>query len=823
MSARTVRAELLSASETHRTWQLAFYLIFFAAGMPALIYQVAWQRVLTLYFGVDIYSTSITVATFMLGLGLGSLLGGRLADRVKTPALCYAGIEAVMGGIGFASVTVFSKVGAWLAGGSLTTVILVDFALLLLPTTLMGMTLPLMCRIVIGSDHQIGRHLSWLYGVNTFGAALGALLSSYFLIGLLGLDGATHAAASLNLVLALVVYSLATSRHSVIGKAKTETEITQLTGLVDPLRDKRVLSYPWVLSFSLLSGFTALGYEIVWYRVLAVVLHGTVYVFGTILFFYLTGIALGSLLARSRIDEGRCIDRFAVCQLGIGAYSFVLFALIGYFSWLPPIRQLIGASFFTSFHPAPELIAGNLDLYSLYSLLDIGLWAVLIVGVPTVLMGYGFTNLMREGAPRVETVGHAVGGLYCANIVGSTLGSLTVGFALLQYFGTEHTLRLLIMAGCLVPVLVFAVTPRRTVPLLPGSKIAPGSAWLLASLAIAVCATFVFPGRMAIIRALHYADDEAVDFIGAEDRTGVSAVRLQHEVLAFDQEKGILGQQRVYIDGSHHGDASGTTAPDWGIDVALAAHAAPRRVLSIGLGDGQMAATAVSRREVQELVVIELNGTLQSVLGHTARGKTVLNSRKTRYVVDDGRRWLLANSGERFDVIMMFPLHAAHAFSGSLYSTEFLTILASHLGDGGILVVRTVDHQSTAKTVATVFPHVFRLDSSVYIASGERIRLDENRLPEPAEDVGGRITADRETILAHTQAARINTDLKPNSEFYITYPFVRSLQTRFRDPDVYRAKEDQHLWKRTLPMRGESSEVKEGDRQGTDEQDEILK
>jgi spermidine synthase len=798
------------SSDFHRRWQLTFYLIFFAAGMPALVYQVAWQRVLTLYFGVDIYSTSITVATFMLGLGFGSLLGGRLADRVKTPALYYAGIEALMGFVGFASVPVFSTTGELLAGGSLTTVILVDFALLLLPTTLMGMTLPLMCRIVIGNDAHIGRHLSWLYGVNTFGAAIGALLSSYGLIGFVGLDGATYVAASLNLILALIVYIVA-SRRSGAATEQIEAQIARSTSAADHIAGQDDLSYPSVLMFSFLSGFTALGYEIVWYRILGVLLHGTVYVFGTILFFFLAGIALGSLWARARIDEGRCVDRFVLCQLGISAYSFALFTLIGHFSGLPPIRHLIAASFFTSFHPAPELIAGNVDIYSLYSLFDIGLWAALILGAPTFLMGYGFTNLMRAGARRVPTLGHTVGGIYCANIIGSTLGSLSVGFVLIHYLGTEHTLRVLIIVGCLMPALLFAMRRTRMASTSFVKMTPLGRTRLLGSLALIVCAVLLFPSRTAVLRAVHFADDKRVDFMGAEDRTGVSVLREQRNVIAFEQERQILDQKRLYIDGAHHGDASDTTATDWGVEVALAAHHAPRRVLSIGLGDGQMAATAVRRSDVQELVIVELNGTLRSVLRHTVQGETVLSSSKMRYILDDGRRWLLANPGEKFDVIMMFPLHAAHAFSGSLYSIEFFEILARHLGDGGILLVKTADLYSTAKTLATAFPSLFRLDTAIYVASNKRIYLDRERLPGSAEEVGRRITADRQTILAHTESARINTDMRPNSEFYITYPFVRSLQTRYRSLDVYRAKDQEHVWRLMSAVKKESSGPREPD------------
>jgi len=680
-------------------------------------------------------------------------------------------------------------IGVWLAGASLASVVFVDFVLLLFPTTLMGMTLPLMCRIVIGQDQAIGRHLSWLYGVNTLGAALGALLSAYLLIGLFGLDGATYLAAVLNFVLAIAVYRMTAASHVTAEQAATVVPASvQDSSLVS----NAALPYRWVLVFSFLSGFTALGYEIVWYRVLGVILHGTVYVFGTILFFYLAGVALGSLWARSRIDKGGCIDRFAMCQLGISAYSFVIFVMIGNFSWIPPIRQLIAASFFTTFHPAPELIAGHADIYSWYSLLDIGGWALLILGVPTLLMGYGFANLMREGAQRVDTLGDTVGKFYTANIAGSTLGSLAAGFVLIHYLGSEQTLRVLIVLGCLVPI-VLLVTARERAARESFGLSSHRKGWLLAASVLIVGAMLASPGRGDIIRAVHVADFDAVDFASAEDRTGVSALRTQHEVVAFVQEKAILGEQRLYIDGSHHGNAATADTGDDGVAVALAAHRAPRRVLSIGLGDGQMAATAVANEEVRELVVVELNSTLEKVLRETTQGKAVVTSSKTRYIVDDGRRWLQANPSEKFDVIMMFPLHAAHAYSGNLYSMEFFTTLKNHLAPGGLLLSRTVDLYATARTVATVFPFVFRLDESVYLASAEPVHLDRHRLGWSAEDVGRRIVADRETILANTSAARINTDLRPNSEFYVTYPFASVLQTRFRDATPYRAQDDRHV------------------------------
>lgn len=775
---------------------LLFYAVFFVGGMPALMYQVTWQRVLTLYFGVDIYSTSVTVATFLLGLGVGSLLGGWLADRTTRPALHYASIEILMGAFGLASVPLFARVGNWLGGSPLATVIVADFALLLVPTTLMGMTLPLMCRVVIRDAATIGRHLSWLYGVNTLGAATGALVSGYALIGLFGLDGTTRLAAGLNVTAAIMV-GLAVARGRAVAQ-EAAPDVMAASPSFEGRPEARfraatpgsptAVGYRTVLTFSFVSGFIALGYEIVWYRLLGILLHGTVYVFGTILFFYLGGIAFGSFLARRRADGGDGLWRFAFCQFGIAAYSFALFSVLGYFSWLPGVRHVTAASFFTSFHPSPELVSGASDVFALYSLLDVAFWALVILGVPTVLMGYGFPNLVRAGSREVDSLGRSIAGVYFANIAGSTLGSLAIGFVVIHYFGSEHALRLLIVAGALVPAALAARLRTASDAASVLHRVAYGS------VAVAVVAAALLPGRAQIIEAIHLADFDVVDFVAAEDRSGVSALRLQRAPVAFQQESQILGEQRLYIDGAHHGNASTTTlTKDWAVEAALAAHPAPRRVLAVGLGDGEMVATAALWPEVTELVVVELNGTLERVLRQTPQGAAVFGSAKTRLVVDDGRRWLLANPGETFDLIVMFPLHAAHAYSGALYSREFLELLARHLDEDGIVLTRTVDLYSTARTIATVFPHVLRLENAIYLASVKAFTWRPERLTIPPADLVARIEADGDLIRASTEGARLNTDFTLNSEYYVTYPYASVLQTRV-SPPRYRERDARRFW-----------------------------
>jgi predicted membrane-bound spermidine synthase len=746
-----------------------FYAVFLLAGMPALVYQVVWQRVLTLYFGVDIYSTTVTVASFMLGLGVGSLAGGRLADQTPRPVRWYVAVELLIGLYGAASLYIFSAVGERLAGSPLAVLVPVNFLLLLAPALLMGMTLPLMCRIVATSDATIGQQLSRLYGVNTLGAALGALISAYLLIGLWGLDGATWAAATVNITLAAVV--AVAGWRAPAQAAATNPAIAPMAIGAAPDTELRYLD---VLGLSFLSGFIALGYEIVWYRLLGCLLHGTVYVFGAILCLFLLGIALGSLASKKRIDQPGAAGRFAKSQLGIAAYTLVLFLILGHASWLPGIKHVIGATNYTSRHPSPDLIDGFWDLENAYSIIDMPAWIILMTGVPTFLMGYGFPNLLRAGSHSVAGLGTSVGRIYFANIVGSTVGTLLFGFFLLEYAGSEGALSTLILLG-LTPIFLWAARMTQR------SETNATRGWLACSAAILLVTLFVFPRVGDIIKAIHYADHDVVHYVaGREDKTGIVVMKNQREVISFPQEEHVVGRYRVYIDGAGHGGMTSleTVNFDHGVELLLAAHRRPKRVLCIGLGDGMMCAAAIKHPQVAELIVVELNGALREVLEHSAQGRYVSDSPKVRYVVDDGRRWLLANPDEKFDVILMWPLHAAHAHSGSLFSMEFFALARRHMADGGLLLARSVDGFSTARTLALSFPHVVCRGDGEYIASLAPIRFDLAAAGVERQEFLDSVASDAQTILAHTADAPLNRDFAPRAEYYITYPWRWCLSTR---------------------------------------------
>ena len=159
-------------------------ILFFLSGAAGLIYQTVWVRLLELYFGVTLTITTLIVSAYMAGLGLGSLLGGRIASKSRNTILLYGLIEAGVGVFGIFSPFLINWIGKNTAGSPYILSIFLSFVLLLLPTLLMGMTLPLLTQAFVTHVETSGQVIGLLYRINTLGAAIGALISGYFLMGL---------------------------------------------------------------------------------------------------------------------------------------------------------------------------------------------------------------------------------------------------------------------------------------------------------------------------------------------------------------------------------------------------------------------------------------------------------------------------------------------------------------------------------------------------------------------------------------------------------------------------------------------------------------
>ena len=302
------------------------YFIFFVSGAAALSYQIVWQRLLVLFSGSDIRSATIIVAAFMTGLGLGSLAGGHLADRLTRVAslLAFAAAELAIAAFGAFSATLYYDVlyqqFGQLAWG-LEARAAVLFVSLLWPTFFMGVSLPLLARSLTTDIRRAAIVTGALYGWNTVGAAIGALATTWWLLPRLGLDGSLDVTAALNLIAAAMVVPLAVilRRPDAGSESRPDEERTASSDLrVD---DTRTRLGVWMIAYGL-AGFLGLSLEIVWFRLMGVMLKSTAFTFGTLLAVYLTGLGAGAAVATLLVRRiRRPVLAFVRMQAAVGIYA----------------------------------------------------------------------------------------------------------------------------------------------------------------------------------------------------------------------------------------------------------------------------------------------------------------------------------------------------------------------------------------------------------------------------------------------------------------------------------------------------------------------
>ncbi len=287
--------------------------LFFLSGAAALIYQTAWHRLLGLFAGADTIAAALVVGAFLLGLGIGSLVAGLLADRLSRRAallafaLCEVGIAA------------FAVASPWLyydviyrellpLSASRGVIFAVVFAGLLWPTFLMGCSLPFLSKAVVSEIAGSAKLIGWLYGLNTLGAGVGAFVGGWYLIGTFGFDKAVYVGAALNLVVAVGGLLLARG----LGMAETKA----------PLPAQRLedsdggVVWRWSL-LVFISGFLIVALQIVWYRLIGVLLQSNGYSFSLVLSVFLLGDAAGLLVGARTIDRIADPRRFFFLMQGI--------------------------------------------------------------------------------------------------------------------------------------------------------------------------------------------------------------------------------------------------------------------------------------------------------------------------------------------------------------------------------------------------------------------------------------------------------------------------------------------------------------------------
>jgi len=737
-------------------------LAFFCSGFAALLCQIIWQRMLGIFAGSDTISAALVVGAFLAGLGLGSIIGAKQADRLS-PRRALFGFALCEAGVALCALVSKPFLYDWLAlsmAGRVDSPIAIFalcFAGLVLPTTLMGASLPLLCRAVATSLETVAERVGMLYGLNTLGAGLGALLGGWLVVGSLGFVGALGLAAALNLVAAGLALGLA-------RRTADAPPAPPVSGGTAP--EARFGSLPLWCLLVFLSGYVIVALEIVWVRLLGQVGQYHAYLFPTVLGVFLLadgiGIAVAARLVR-RLEDPR--PAFFITQ---GAGFVLAAALIGALWWAlphPPLAQMMTVDDWR-FTLAPMVVSTLLVL--------------VVVGPPAFLIGMTFPFVQRAVQQDLSSVGARVGWVQLANIAGNAAGSIGTGIVTLHWLGTMGTMMLL--AGLSAVLLLGWLWQAG----LRGRRVEAGLA-LASALAI-----LVLPGNDSFWRRMH-GQAPGSFAAWAEDRTGVAFYR---EVAEQPDKPG----GRFFIMG--HGQGSVPFLP---VHILLGAigpliHPAPDRVLAIGVGSSGTpwgAAISPATREVRAIELIKpVLDTLREIASARPEGAVaaLLADPRVRFEYGDGRR-ALAQGDERYDVIEADAVLPQSSHSGLLYSAEFLEAVRARLAPGG-LYVQWAPTGRVVETFAAVFPHAVLLQPfPVLIGSNDPIPFDHAallaKLADPAVLAHARRGNAAVEALAHHVAgpayrwtpatardAAPLTDMFPRDEFFANHRYISKWQPR---------------------------------------------
>jgi spermidine synthase len=652
-------------------------LCFFLSGFAALLYETAWAREFAFVFGTSEFAVVSVLAAYMGGLAAGAAVAARLISHIRRPILAYALLElgiavsalAVPWGIRAATWVQTAIAGGQSAPPDEASVAgsffyaACSFVILMIPTGLMGATLPLLARYAVRRESQIGRRVGVLYSVNTIGAVVGAAATGFVILPMLGLRNTVYAGAVTN---ALVFGAAALL-------ARNSTPLAQLSRSTS----RPSLRFHWILPLIALSGFASFTYEVVWIRLLGIVLGGSIQGLATMLASFLLGIAIGSAAAaRLARDPIRAAHGFAWAQIGTATLSLIAFSLA---NRLPELAQGLEAG-----RAGPP--AGN------------ALIAALVLLPGALCVGATFPFAVRLFARHESEAGPAAARVYAWNTIGAISGALAAGFVLLTSLRFAGTICLAVGLNLFLALATAGLTR-------PALRIAAGAA--VACLIVLAIRPPQSPEAM-----LRYGGSNTSKWKGEITYYGVGR---SSTVMLFDDGTGwrlvTNGQPESTILRPNPAPDRFITARWLGMLPTLLRPNA-RSMLMIGLGGG-LSVEAVPT-SIESIHVIELER--EVVRAHHAleslRGFSAIADPRVQVVVNDARGALMLTDA-RFDTIVSQPSHPWTAGASHLYTREFFSLVSDHLEPGGVFVqwigIAFVDEPLLRSLVATmleVFPEI---------------------------------------------------------------------------------------------------------------------
>jgi spermidine synthase len=735
----------------HRFFEVALLIAFFFSGATSLSLEVAWSKELTYLLGVDIYATTTVVTAFMAGLGFGALLVSRLGQWIQTSLKTYALLQL---GIGFFAIisiplfrltqplfsVLFIRLG-YDSAGFLLLRFLVVFGFMLIPVTLMGMTLP----VVVGASYKTLKsryaHLAGkFYGVNTLGAVFGTLTAGFILIPALGIFRTCVATGVVDLIIGCIILwrirNAGPLRVSVLRPSKGKSP--QNLPSAEPSTAQRIpflRSFSWPAAVFLLSGVCALGYEIIWFRLLARIIGPSVHAFSIMLATYLLGIALGSMIGANIVK--RITDHRHTLAVLIGTVGFAPLVTLFFINKLPIWYGMLFVRFTST-----EFSILNLILQAAMAAILI-LPTTLALGACFPVFTYVYNKEMGDDSHIKGSVGH----LYFYNTIGGVIGCLLAGFWLVPAVGIKLAL---MSAGGLN--IAMALTIYFAGVRSPGFiKAITGCVGSLAF------ATFVFASPdmdHTILNAGLYSEMMKKEYFSSQL---IPENRSLGNLLFF--KEGINNSVAVVANKFNDGNLTLHLSGSWEASTEIHGRMhlkflghlpmlfakKTETIGVIGLGAGITSGTVLLYPDVQQVNVFELEpGVIDAGKYFEFVNNSPLSNPKTRLFMVDGRSHITYGD-ILYDVITSDPIHPFVAGAANLYTYDYYRTMADHLNTGGIFCqwiplvgMSPESYNAVLNSIHQAFPHmaVFSFcGESVIIASRDPLQADwkslENRFHDP--------------------------------------------------------------------------------------------
>lgn len=720
---------------------------FFLSGFAALLYETAWTREFSFVFGTSELAIAAVLAAYMAGLALGAAVAGRLMPLLRRPVLAYGLLElgialcALAVPLGIRGVT--SLYLGWLGGlpaapetmGLATALFhLAGAFVVLIPcTALMGATLPLLARHAVQSEDEIGPRVGLLYAINTLGAIGGTLCAAFLLLPEVGLRQTVYIGVATNALVFVAAVLLSRSLGPMANPASAPAAPTQ--------REKH-----WVLPLMMFSGAASFAYEVIWSRLLSHILGGSTLAFATMLASFLLGIALGSAAA-SRLARSRqtATTGFVIAQLATAVLAWLAFQSA---EWLPDFAKLVGAS---GLNPAPGILV-----------------AVAVLLPFTLCIGATFPFAVRLVATGADEAAIASARVYAWNTVGSILGSVGAGFALLPLLGVEGSMALCIAVNfVLAAAAAIFGAPRRNA--------------VAALASVGAIAVLLIPQdpperllRQSALGSTPFPGEIAYLGVGRSGTVALIKTGPKYRVVTNGLPESGIELPEVPV--------SRISEVRWLSMLPVLERSDIERMLIVGLGGGNTLAGVPS--SVKQIDVIELEPEVVEANRQVPdrRGGDPLADPRVRLLLGDARGALML-SETKYDAIVSQPSHPWTSGASHLYTREFFELVRSRLKPGGVFAqwigLGFVDEplfRSLLATLLEVFPHleVFRPmpPAILFMASDQPLDIMESaetaiaNAPESfaidgiysLEDVASFLLLDEAGSRALAKGAFTNTD-----------------------------------------------------------------